>query len=673
MIKWRSLKSRVTFSTLLIFVASIWLLGFFVGRLLQDDILRMLSQQQFTNATFMATEADRELLKMQDSLIRTAGLISPILPDKPKELTTFLQELPVLQLQYTGGLMVVDRNNHILAEVPATGRQRVDLTQQSAIASALHDGRSSIGSPQLDTALNKPVFSMAVPIRDETGGVVAALAGFVDLSRPNFLDQITEHRYGDTGYYLLQDPANRRTITATGRKHLLEAFPEKGHSPLLDRFAEGFDESGVFIAASGEATLASARRIPSANWYIVAAMPSREAFAVIHNMQRYMLLGTTLLTVIAGGLTWWILRRELSPMLAAVKTLAALSDTEQPPPPLPVASHDEIGELIDGFNHLLETLRRHEVELQTSLRFQQVLIDAVPSPLFYKDTNGRYLGANKAFERHVGVSREDLLGKTVFETAPQDLAERYALADQLLMEHPGEQSYESSILFADGSRHDVIFNNATFTTGEGKVAGQIGVILDITERKQAEEKNRFLAYYDQLTELPNRRLFNDRLNQTMAAGKRNQLFGAVLFIDLDNFKPLNDTRGHAIGDLLLIEVAERLRRCVREIDTVSRFGGDEFVVLVAELGDDRELSAQLAMKVAEKIRQRLSDPYHLELQPESRERSRIDHHCTASIGFALFKDREIGPNQLLKQADNAMYQAKQDGRNQICRYDDDGV
>lgn len=188
---------------------------------------------------------------------------------------------------------------------------------------------------------------------------------------------------------------------------------------------------------------------------------------------------------------------------------------------------------------------------------------------------------------------------------------------------------------------------------------------EIAERKQMEQRVRQMAFHDVLTELPNRLLLSDRLSQAMAASLRGSFYGALMFLDLDNFKPLNDTLGHEVGDHLLIEVAHRLRSCVRQMDTVARFGGDEFVVMLSELHTDWAISAAQAQTVAEKIRALLSAPYVLTLQQEGKPDSLVEHHCTASIGLVLFLDHQASQSDILKWADAAMYQAKKAGGNTI--------
>ena len=197
---------------------------------------------------------------------------------------------------------------------------------------------------------------------------------------------------------------------------------------------------------------------------------------------------------------------------------------------------------------------------------------------------------------------------------------------------------------------------------QGEIIGYHGITREITERKRLEEQVHQLAFHDPLTHLANRRLMLDHLEQAMSASKRSQRHGALLFLDLDNFKPLNDTHGHGVGDLLLIEVAERLKACVREADTVARFGGDEFVVLLCELSTQPGEAAEQAVAIAEKVRTRLAEPYVLQSAPSA---PSIRHECTASIGVAVFRGRDESQNAVIDRADAAMYRAKEEGRNRI--------
>jgi diguanylate cyclase (GGDEF)-like protein/PAS domain S-box-containing protein len=193
----------------------------------------------------------------------------------------------------------------------------------------------------------------------------------------------------------------------------------------------------------------------------------------------------------------------------------------------------------------------------------------------------------------------------------------------------------------------------------------IGTTSDITERKRTQEQVQRLAFYDALTDLPNRRLLQDRMQQAMSSSKRMGSYCALMFLDLDNFKPLNDTHGHAAGDLLLVEVARRIKSVVREADSVARFGGDEFVVMLVELGRDPAESREQTLAVAEKIRAVLAEPCTVKVQTYPYEVQEVVHHGSVSVGAVLFRGQEQSMDEILKRADQAMYLAKEEGRNHV--------
>ena len=195
--------------------------------------------------------------------------------------------------------------------------------------------------------------------------------------------------------------------------------------------------------------------------------------------------------------------------------------------------------------------------------------------------------------------------------------------------------------------------------------GVIWSIIDISERKAAEETIKKLAFYDTLTGLTNRRLLEDRLSLMIANKKRNDNHGAVLFLDMDNFKTLNDKFGHQAGDDFLIEVASRLLSCVREVDTVSRFGGDEFIVVIDGLDQDKELAENEILRCARKILGKVSEPYMINLSGNDKSADTIEHLSSASIGISLFSQNDESKDSVLDRADQAMYLVKKSGKNNI--------
>lgn len=305
-----------------------------------------------------------------------------------------------------------------------------------------------------------------------------------------------------------------------------------------------------------------------------------------------------------------------------------------------------------------------------TLKSRHNALDQIYQGVTITDVNRQITYVNEAFLKLSGYSREELLGcpLTILQgeaTSPFTIAEmKNALDNQKPFCGEILNYRKNGTQFWNELSITPVFDDA------GKLTQFVGVQLDITARKQSEQEVQNMAFYDPLTQLPNRRLLMNRLAIAIALSQRSDKYGAVMFMDLDNFKPLNDNYGHSIGDLLLIEVANRIVGCLRETDVVARFGGDEFVVLLSELNSDFENAKQEAFIVAEKIRKLLATPYALSTKKERDIMSGIvQHRCSSSIGIALFKGKQMSQENVLNAADVAMYQAKENGRNRICFFE----
>ena len=276
------------------------------------------------------------------------------------------------------------------------------------------------------------------------------------------------------------------------------------------------------------------------------------------------------------------------------------------------------------------------------------------------DADSVILRVNKAFSESTGYTADEAVGQTprILKSDRQD-SEFYRSMWETI-HHTGTWQGEIWDRRKDGEIYPKWLTISAVKGDNGLVTHYVGSHIDISDRKLAEEKIQHLAFYDHLTDLPNRLLLTDRLQQATVSNARSGCLGALLFIDLDNFKSLNDTLGHYIGDFLLQQVSKRLESCVREVDTVARLGGDEFVVMLLGLSEHPIDAASQTESVGEKILFALSQPYQLE---------KHTYHCTASIGVALFKDKEQSNDELMKQADIALYQAKKAGRNTLRFFD----
>ncbi|MDP2144672.1 MAG: EAL domain-containing protein, partial [Gallionella sp.] len=315
----------------------------------------------------------------------------------------------------------------------------------------------------------------------------------------------------------------------------------------------------------------------------------------------------------------------------------------------------DIAAMAYAFNDMMEVLEEREA----ALRIAAIAFETEEG-MMVTDENATIIRVNQAFTRLTGYSAEEAIGnKPSMLKSDRQNDEFFRKMWESLRQ---ENSWQGEIWNRrkNGEIYPEWLNITAVTGKDGKVVNYVGTFIDFTERKQAENEIHHLAFYDTLSKLPNRRLLLDRLRQAVATGARNQTGGALLFIDLDNFKTLNDTKGHGIGDLLLIEVAKRLLACVREGDTVARFGGDEFVLLLEGLSDESAQAAVQARGVGEKVLDVLSHPYLLDGN---------EFHSSSSMGITLFINYRQELDELLKQADTAMYEAKKSGRNTLRFFD----
>ncbi len=309
-----------------------------------------------------------------------------------------------------------------------------------------------------------------------------------------------------------------------------------------------------------------------------------------------------------------------------------------------------------------EQLLEAEKTIAESRRFLQEVIDSIPVGVYWKDRNLRYIGGNAVFARDAGFAKSsDLAGMTDYDLVWKEFAEEFRSDDRSVMDTAvSKLDYDEQVMTADGRRLWVRTSKVPLQNSKDENIGILGVYRDVTEQKNAEAEIHSLAFYDPLTGLPNRRLLLERIRHVTFSGIRHRNFGAILFLDLDNFKTLNDTRGHDIGDMLLIEAARLLQGCVRDGDVVARLGGDEFIIMLEGLSPDVQLAAAQAEGVAQKILESIRQPIVLH---------GYEHHGTISIGIILFCGQELSEDELLKHADTAMYEAKSAGRNTIRFFD----
>ncbi len=491
---------------------------------LHKDLSAVVENQQLSLATYVARDINDKILQRQSLLERLAASLPVALLGQPDRLQAWLKERFEYQLLFSAGLFVIDKRGIALADYPVLPYQvSTNFADRDYIQAGLA-GRSSVGRPVFSRAVKEPVLPIGAPIRNEKKEVKGVLVGVTTLAAPGFLNSLLQSRIGaTTGGFLLISPKDKIFVASSQPQMVLKPTPAPGIDALHDRAMAGYRGAGITVNANGIEEVSAIASVPSTGWFVVARLPSSEAFATVERIKHLLIKGAALsilVFAIAVPIGLYFVFRHL--FLAAAHA-DRMTLGELPLAPLPVTRNDEVGHLISAFNRLLVKLNDKQAELAR------------------------------------------------------------------------------------------------------------------------------IAHHDALTGLPNRSLLYDRIRQLLARAQRKETKVAVLFMDLDGFKDINDTLGHRAGDEILQEVANRFSGIVRQADTLSRMGGDEFVLVLADLGNNAD---ETASTVAAKLIEALKAPFPIR-----------GTTCLVgvSIGIAVGNGKS-STETLLHAADQALYEAKKAGR-----------
>ena len=432
------------------------------------------------------------------------------------------------------------------------------------------------------------------------------------------------------------------------------------------------DVKTLWITYEGKKQLVGIAYLKELGWYSITKIDSQNL--VLADSLNIFAILTTLFLILMIALNWILRKNIISPLDNLKETIQKMGSGNY--------SFEESfqysGEMADvakSFHTMAKTVNEYQNTLEEKVRLRtqelkknqhifHTIADNIDAYIYIKDMQYRYVYVNKYVEKFFEKPMEEIIGKDDHAFFDDDICFKIHKNDKKVLEN-GERVRDEELSFSkNGSMfHALSPVKVPLYNEEGEIYALCGISIDITERKKMEDEIKNLAFYDTLTKLPNRRLINDRLDQAIEFSAREGKCGALLFLDLDNFKPLNDLHGHNIGDLLLIEAARRIEINLRAIDTVGRFGGDEYIIILNTLSQDKDSALKDANNVALKIAKALNEPYVL----VSKEKE-IMHHCSVSIGIALFCER-IESETIMKWADMAMYEAKDAGKNKIYFYE----
>ena len=655
----QSLVVRLTLLTLVIVVLTFFVLSSYIRSLMREELLRFTGEQQRSALAVLVSQVSHSLQERLVTLGTVAARITARDMENPMAAQAFLLERPFLAKVFNGGVVLWSRTGQRLTDAQFEGMSAVNQPlDPQELTRLLSDGQPLVGRVHRDAQLQVDVFAIAVPVRDPQGQIIGALGGTIRLDQANFLSQLLRHPYGQTGHFFLIDAHDRLIFASSDSTRQMEVLPGPGKHPVIDKFVAGFDGTVQAVNPRGVEVLVSVKPVAPAQWYASVALPTDEVFALIAPIRVRFLSVCLVLSGLLVLMVGWMVRRQLAPMTAAVHTMAGFVHQNQPPQALPVARPDEVGELVGGFNQLLDTLAQQQKALQRSELFKQAVLNSVTAEIAVLDAQGVIVTVNEAWHNQRCANAESTPGANYLVACRSMANQEVTQAGQMTAEQGirAVLTGQLSRFYLEMPHHTPALRRwcsmSVTPMEQGEQRGAVVSLEDISERIEAQNQVRELAFCDPLTRLPNRRLVSERLAQEMARARRAQTRLAMLFIDLDQFKPVNDTLGHEVGDWLLQAVAQRILLCLRASDTAGRLGGDEFVALLPDLPH-----GAAALAVAEKMRLALLEEFMTE--------QGVVLQISASIGVALYPDHAQTEKDLLRLGDEAMYHAKKSGRNAV--------
>jgi diguanylate cyclase (GGDEF)-like protein len=649
--RFTSLKTRVLLVVLILLITGIWGLAIRVSAALQADLEKMVADQLSATVGYIAADMDSNLKLRLTILNEIATLIAPDMLNSPDRVQSLLEQHHPSRSIFPYGLLVVNKEGVIVGDYSQETRRPTGVPVNSEnIRAVVADGKPFFIAPAIGWPTKEQIISITVPLRDVAGVPIGALVTSVsplDINMFNFRDSPL---VGKVVHVVVISPMARQVISASDVDRIFKPMPPRGENPLLDRrLDQGLEVTGVTRTSYGAETLSVNRNLRMTDWTVIAGVSTEYAFGPIKTLQRQIYLTAILISIAVALLLRESLMRQLAPLKEAADAMNRMAEDKTATlQPLPVREEDEVGLLVSNFNRLMQERNLLHDELQeialTLQKAQAVAnvgswkLDILSRKITWSEEAykifdvpvGTALSSKTFLRRILPDDRKAVIQawKSALEGKPVDIEHRVNM--------PGEIKWARQKL-------EVMFDEA----GSPLVA--IGTVQEITQSKLSEARIEFLAFHDTLTKLPNRLLARDRMELARAYADRLGAKVALLFIDLDKFKSINDSLGHLAGDALLKGVANRLRECVRETETICRQGGDEFLVILSAMPDTDAIA-----KIADKILAKMAPPFHIE-----------GHQIftSLSVGVAVYPNDGNDFEELVKAADTAMYHAKEAGRN----------
>lgn len=644
-----NLSKKAALTSTLMFVLSFLSLGILLTFALESSLAKLLTTQQQTTVNFIAANLEQKILLRAEALKDVAKALPPEAVKDREAARRYLQSRLAIFRLFANGVVIIDAQGRGVADhPPAPGRATGDYSELEYFQQAKATGQMAIGKPRVGRFTQKTGVAIAVPILSVDGALLGVMAGYISLSDKSIFDQESA-KLGKSGEFLLVSVPYSLIMTDSDGDHTMNVIDEEKNSFLYRVVHDRAATTTVGEDMHGAKALVSDAQLLSGQWNLIALMPVEEAFEPIRRVTSQALWTSGVVLLGLGAVMGLIMHLLMRPLTRTTQAFQEMAQGHRPVQALRVNRDDELGRMLHAFNGLQEQLSEKDLALRASnLRyanlFEHMTTGFALHELVY-DHHGKavdfvYLDVNPTYERMLGRTREQLVGQRGTVVLPRVEAgwlEAFADAVQNGQSRTFEDYYREK---------DLWYRAMVYCPEPGKF---VVMLDDVTELRSAQQELRRMAYHDALTGLPNRMLFADRLQVALAQAQRRSTQLAVGYLDLDRFKQVNDTLGHAVGDLLLKEVAERLRASLRAEDTVSRLGGDEFALLLNSVMGLPELR-----QVLQRILASVAAPYDL-----------AGHRVTisTSIGVTVFPQDKADADTLLRHADEALYAAKAAGRN----------
>ncbi|MDP1529141.1 MAG: diguanylate cyclase [Rhodoferax sp.] len=649
-----NLANKAALTAALLFIGGFLPLVYFSTLALERNLMVLLANQQTASVRHVAHDLEQNMHLRIDALQDVANKVPMDAMLDRRAMAGFLSSRIAIYRFYANGVVVIGRDGYGIADQPqVAGRGDGDFRALEFFQEVVKTGKPAIGKPRVGRFTREPGIGVAVPIKNAQGEMIGVMAGFLSLLDKQLFDQ-TGAKLGKTGSYTVVSSWDKLIIAGSHKDHILKPVADLAPGAFTELTYDGLDVTQIGDDLTGTPALLSDAHILDGRWLVIGSLPVAEAFAPIRQLQAQIYSVAAIIVVLVSALMWAVMRRQLGIVARATLSLERMAQGSDVLAPLPVKRRDEVGQMLHAFNALQAKIHDKDAALQQSrARFQnlfehmtngfalhEMIFDAQGVPSDY-----RFLEVNPAFEALTGLTAQQVIGKTVLQVMP-DLEGHW-------IKRYGELVVSGrSITFEDHAGEvGHWYRVNAYRPEHGKFAV---IIENITELKKAQDELKHLAFHDVLTGLPNRTLFADRMRQAMAVAKRSGALLAVVYLDLDRFKFVNDNYGHAVGDLLLMEVAARFKEDLRSEDSISRFGGDEFALLLTGLKSESELHELL-----KRLLLHIAAPYALAGQ---------DVEISMSMGVTVYPLDDSDPDILMRHADEALYEAKRAGRNCFQRY-----